>query len=85
MRKPFRLAVLAGVIAVAAGCVTSNDQLKEDSAGLIGCDPDDIDISPPQGIAHGVMWTATCKGTQYLCTLVSSEEKSSKTSCDPTR
>lgn len=82
MSTVFRLAILALLCAVSAGCVSAS-ALKADSAGQTGCLPDAIDVSSPQGVAGGYMWNATCNGKKYLCTALSTGAKSSQVSCAP--
>jgi hypothetical protein len=80
MRTAFRLATLAPIVAVLAGCATS-DVLKAQSAGQTGCVPDAIEVSKPQAVTNGYMWDATCGGKKYLCTDLGAGAKSSQVSC----
>jgi hypothetical protein len=80
MRTAFRLAILAPIVAILAGCI-SPDLLKAQSAGQTGCVPDAIEVSKPQGVTGGYMWNATCNGKKYLCTTLSSGKSSSQVSC----
>ena len=82
MRNSVRLIVLATIFAALTGCVTA-DALKAESAGQTGCVPSAIDVSKPQAVTGGLMWTATCAGKQYLCTDLSAGQKSGQVSCAP--
>ena len=82
MRTEFRLAILAAIVAMSAGCVTP-DLLKSQSAGQTGCAPDAIEVTKPQGVTGGYMWNATCSGKKYLCTTLSSGKNSAQVSCAP--
>jgi hypothetical protein len=82
MKSVFRLAILAPIFAISAGCI-SPDLLKAQSAGQTGCVPDAIEVSSPQGVTGGYMWNATCNGKRYLCTTLSSGTKTSQVSCAP--
>ena len=81
MRNVFRLAILASVVAILAGCVVSPDQLKAMSAGQTGCVPGAIEVANLQGVTGGFMWNATCNSKKYLCTTLSSGKNASQTSC----
>jgi hypothetical protein len=80
MRTEFQIAILVGMVAALAGCITP-DQLKAQSAGQTGCAPAAIDVSTPQGVTGGYMWNATCNGKKYLCTAISSGKNSDQVSC----
>jgi hypothetical protein len=80
MKTTVRLAMLAAIAAISAGCISPN-LLKSQSAGQTGCAPDAIEVTQPQGITGGYMWNAICSGKKYLCTALSSGKSSAQVSC----
>jgi hypothetical protein len=81
MRYVFRLAILAPIVAILAGCQVMPERLKALSAGQTGCLPDAIEVSGLQAVSGGIMWNATCSGKKYLCTSLSSGKNSDQVSC----
>jgi hypothetical protein len=70
MRKLVSGAVF-GLACAAAGCFPSREVR---SAGLVGCDPDEIEISGAQQhlglIQSGENWIAECRGRTFICSQV---------------
>ncbi|NPC80866.1 hypothetical protein HPC49_21900, partial [Pyxidicoccus fallax] len=61
------LAVLPLSLA-ATGCGPTQAQYRSISSGLIGCAPDDIQISNDKAeMTSGVSWEAECNGHRYYC------------------
>jgi hypothetical protein len=59
--------LVAAVFAFVPACVTTQI-LAEESAGQVGCPPDEITISEKRDGAFNLVWKAQCRGTTYFCT-----------------
>jgi hypothetical protein len=75
------VAVFLGVLLGATACAVDTDTLKLISAGHTGCTPDQLEISNVQ--SRGFLWTATCKGVNYLCSGIATGKSSADYSCAP--
>jgi len=73
MKRSITIAVW---LSLAPACVTSQI-LAEESAGQVGCPPDQIAISDKREGAITMTWKAKCGGKSYFCTF------GEPTSCTP--
>ena len=79
MKLRHAIAVL-GPLTALAGCA----DLQSVSAGHIGCDPAEIEISEEERKLLTHTWIATCKGIEFICTERSGGE-STQVSCTERR
>lgn len=56
------------LLAMIAGCATAGTSYyKSASSGLVGCAPDDVDVTNITSGFQTQNWNATCKGNKYYC------------------
>lgn len=77
MRKSILSCVVGGCVLCAAVACGGTNQLRAESAGYVGCAPDEIVIRDSRLHAYSRTWVALCAGKAFRCTA----NQSGHTSC----
>jgi hypothetical protein len=72
------LGALSG-LATAAGCAT----MQETSAGLVGCQPDEVKITRDVGFGLNRTWQVDCRGRTFECSGAREERDRCQEVTDP--